>query len=242
MNTDTPTIAVINVSDVASDVDAEAWTLAIQKQVSQDLAPHYGDASLLYIPKGGNAPPNTWQIILANDSDQAGALGYHDVTKDGLPTGYAFVGTDLKFGYLPSVTLSHEICEMRGDPYINLTAFDPDGNLRAYETCDAVEADSDGYDIDGVRVSDFVLPAWYDANVPAGTKLDHMGRLTTPFSLRPGGYSSVYHLYMAGTWTQITAQSILLRENFRASHVTPHSRRIRRQQRTARGVWRPSTR
>src|SRR6266581_3514657 len=97
--------------------------------------------------------------------DFAGALGYHDLTKQGLPLGKVFAGSDMKLGYNWTVTASHELLEMLADPDINLTAFvqdsDTSGILYAYETADACEADEYGYKIDGVLVSDFVFPSWF---------------------------------------------------------------------------------
>ena len=41
-------------------------------------------------------------------------------------------------------------------------------SLYAYEVCDACEADQFGYDIDGVLVSDFVFPSWFESFWSAG--------------------------------------------------------------------------
>jgi hypothetical protein len=46
----------------------------------------------------------------------------HDTTPDGLPLGKVFAGTDKAFGTQWTVTASHELLEMLGDPAINLTA------------------------------------------------------------------------------------------------------------------------
>jgi len=61
--------------------------------------------------------------------------------------------------------LSHELLEMLADPWINWCATGNDSKIYALEVCDAVEADDLGYDIDGVRVSDFVTPAWFEPHV-----------------------------------------------------------------------------
>ena len=37
-----------------------------------------------------------------------------------------------------------------------------DSKIYALEVCDAVEADELGYQIDGVQVSDFITPAWFE--------------------------------------------------------------------------------
>src|SRR5216684_5689352 len=140
-------IDIINASTVLKDEQIELVIPALQEQVSWDFAPAWGrDAQLSFVPSG--TPPSmvggNWQLIVCDDSDQAGALGYHDLTKDGLPLGKVFAKTDLQYGEKWSTTASHEFLEMLGDPDINLTAFveGSDGNsgvLYAYEVCDACE-------------------------------------------------------------------------------------------------------
>jgi hypothetical protein len=44
------------------------------------------------VPKGAPVPPKTWLIGVFDNSDQAGVLGYHDLTEDGLPLAKVFVG------------------------------------------------------------------------------------------------------------------------------------------------------
>src|SRR5262249_22512484 len=74
-------IAVINESTVVSDADVKAAVAALQKQVSRDFAPAWGiDASLTFVPFGGNPSPDAWWLVILDNSDQAGALGYHDLT------------------------------------------------------------------------------------------------------------------------------------------------------------------
>ena len=97
-------------------------------------------------------------MAILDDSDQAGALGYHDLTSEALPLDKVFAGTDLKYGYTWSVTARHQLLEMLADPNINLSVLlqttETAGTLYAYEVCDACESDNDGYEIgtaDGIR-------------------------------------------------------------------------------------------
>jgi hypothetical protein len=204
-------IAIVNATSVMSDADAEKIVAALQTQVNRDFAPTWGmaGADLGYIPVGEKFPGGMWQLILLDNSDVAGALGYHDLTHDGFPIGKAFVGTDLNYGTKPSVTISHELLEMLGDPDISMTTFvqksEFRGRLYAYESCDAVEADNLGYDIDGVTVSDFVTREWFQPFPhPLGTKFSFRENVHQPLELAPGGYIGVYDLYGAG-WSQLTA-------------------------------------
>lgn len=118
-------IAVINASTVVKDADVKTALPAFQSQVSDDFAPVWGiDATLRFVPSGSKPNAGEWWLAVLDDSDQAGALGYHDLTKDGLPLGKVFAKTDLTYGEKWSVTFSHELLEMLGDPNINLTVFD----------------------------------------------------------------------------------------------------------------------
>jgi hypothetical protein len=136
------------------------------------------------------------------------------MTNEGLPLGKVFASTDLQYGQKWSVTASHELLEMLGDPDINLSALVEDdangsGTLYAYEVCDACEADDDGYDIDGVQVSDFVYPTWFEtmwsnASVDS-VQFDYMKHVSAPFELRPGGYIGIYNIKSGSGWTQKTA-------------------------------------
>src|SRR5258708_5261525 len=137
-------IAVINASTVLTDAQVKAAVPALQTQVHRDFAPAWGvDADLSFVPKGESPDPGAWWLVILDTSDAAGALGYHDLTNEGLPLGKVFAKSDIDLGYAWTVTASHELLEMLGDPDINLTAFveytDKSGILYAYEVCDACE-------------------------------------------------------------------------------------------------------
>ncbi|MGZ4298643.1 MAG: hypothetical protein ACXVE4_14650, partial [Solirubrobacteraceae bacterium] len=57
------------------------------------------------------------------------------------------------------------------------------------EPCDPVE-DADIYTIDGVKVSDFVTPHYYDSFGPTGRRYSFLGTLKEPFQICDGGYVS----------------------------------------------------
>ncbi|HZC80161.1 MAG TPA: hypothetical protein VE222_00330 [Nitrospiraceae bacterium] len=205
-------VAVINASTVLRDSVVNAAVPALQTQVHRDFAPAWGiDADLTFVPKGATPPSGSWWLTLLDSSDQAGALGYHDLTNAGLPMGKVFAGSDLNLGYQWTVTASHELLEMLADPDINLTAFvessDTSGVLYAYEVCDACEADEFGYRIDGTQVSDFVYPAWFESfRTEGSTQFDYRKRIKKPFELLKGGYIGVYDVKAGGGWHQITAE------------------------------------
>jgi hypothetical protein len=210
----TPTIqiSVINESTVLADADVVPVVAALQKQVTNDFGPVWGTtATLSIVPKGTQPPSGNWWLVLLDDSDQANALGYHDLTTEGLPIGKVFAASDLKAGTSWTVTASHELLEMLGDPNINLTVFVESSNtagiLYAYEVCDACEDDSVGYQVDNVLVSDFVYPSWFESfRTEGSTQFDRMNRIQTPFQLLVNGYIGIFNVISGSGWQQQTSE------------------------------------
>jgi hypothetical protein len=205
-------ISVINESTVISDTDVAPVVSALQKQVTNDFRPLWGtDAELTIVAKGAQPVTGTWWLVILDDSDQANALGYHDLTSEGLPIGKVFAASDLKAGTSWTVTASHELLEMLADPNINLTVFventNTTGVLYAYEVCDACEDDSLGYQIDNVLLSDFVYPTWFESfHAEGSTQFDRMNKMQNPFQLLAGGYIGVFNVTSGTGWTQQTAE------------------------------------
>lgn len=239
-------IAVINQSTVIPDADLPPVIEALQRQVDLDFAPLWGqavDTTLTVWDKTKPTPPGTWELVILDDSDQAGALGYHDVTSNGDPIGKVFAKDDLKYGNSWTVTASHELLEMLGDPGINLVA-EVDGpsgtKFYAYEVCDACESDSYGYSITttsgkDILVSDFVTPYFFMPNIaPSGIKYDFKGHITKPLQILNDGYLSVWNQDTG--WGQLNGQ--LVRKTAQQTKATEGHRRSRR---TTRASWKKST-
>ena len=205
-------ISVINASTVLTDAEIRPVVNALQQQVTHDFRPVWGvDAELTFVPSGSSPPIGTWWLTILDDADQAGALGYHDLTPDGLPLGKVFAATDLKYGTSWTVTASHELLEMLADPNINLTVFvqneNTTGTLYAYEVCDACESDAYAYKIGSVQVSDFVFPSWFEDFRPEGsTQFDQVNKITEPLELLSGGYIGVFSVSDGSGWQQMTAE------------------------------------
>ncbi len=239
-------IAVINASTVLTDDQVRAAVPALQTQVHRDFAPAWGiDADLTFVPKGAAPAPNAWWLAILDNSDVADALGYHDVTDQGQPLGKVFAGSDQENGLKWTVTASHELLEMLADPEINLTVFvqpaADSGVLYAYEVCDACEADEFGYDINGILVSNFVYPSWFESSRPEGsTQFDFRNQLKKPLpALLSGGYIGAFDMKSGSGWHQITAQRDPGIRGMRSTRARVGSRRERR--RTPRDQWMKST-
>jgi len=180
------TVACVNKAKTPLGVDFGKLTATLQKCYDQYFLPIWGYPLTLY--NTANPKPSDWQFIYFDDADTAGALGYHDLTHNGQPISKIFVKTTLDDKQSVSVTACHELFEMAIDPIANLWAEAADGTEYAYEMCDPVEEDT--FLVDGIEMSNFVHPAWFEPfKHPRGTKFDHLGRLTKPFS-RPRAVTS----------------------------------------------------
>jgi hypothetical protein len=205
-------IRVTNEAKTPLGVDLDALIAALNIQVANHFAPFWGVTASVNL---GIAGPGEWSLVLLDNADQADALGYHDLTDDGQPRGKMFVATTIEDKQLVSVTTSHELLEMLVDPGIQMCADTANGTIYAYEVCDAVENNT--YEINGVTVSDFVTPAWFEEfRKPNSEIFDYLKQVTQPFELLPGGYIGVMK---HGRWSQIFADKPRHR---------PRNRQIRR--------------
>ncbi len=219
------TVAVLRETDEINDAEAERVVSALQSQVREHFGPAWGiEAQIMFVT--GGPPRGAWWLVLLNDTDQADALGYHDLTDEGMPLGKVFLRSCAKHGLSWSVTASHETLEMLADPDVNLTVLretsdGEDSELYSYEVCDPCEADEFGYEISSVRVSDFAFPAWFESFHKRGvSQFDYYGRISEPFQLLAGGYASVRRIKTKGDWIQKNGD-----DAFSVSGRTLHSRR-----------------
>ncbi len=192
-------IQVINDSRFLKDAEIKAAIPAVQTQIQRDFAPAWGiDASLEFLGKQRQPDPDAWWIAFLDYARHAGGEGNHFLTKSGLPFGRIFVQSTKKVAQAWTSALSHELLELLADPDTNLVA--SKGTTKkisvwhAYEVCDPCADDSYGYRIDGVLVSDFVYPAWFESFQKKGARFDHQGLITKPFQVLPLGYAVTYHM------------------------------------------------
>jgi len=215
-----PNITCANLATVPLGVDFAKLVDALREFVENHFVPVWGAPCKLDISGDGKIPSGHWALLFFDDADTANALGYHDLTRDGLPISKVFVRTTIDDGELVSVTAAHELAEMLVDPGIQMGAEAPNGTWYAYETADAVEEET--FDINGIKMSDFVYPSWFEGfRKPKSTKFDHLGRCDRPFKILKGGYMPVFK---NGKWTQIFG-SKQARKWFNKKHHPRTSRR-----------------
>jgi hypothetical protein len=193
-----PTISCFNQATIDLGVDLDALIAAMQTYVDKHVAPVWGTPAKLVRTSGFLA--GAWSMVFLDDADQANALAYHDLTPEGLPQSKVFVRTTLDNGDKVSVSASHELVEMLVDPAINLMTTGPDRKtVYAYESADPVETLS--FPVDGIDMSDFVYPAYFeDFHKPGSVQFDQMNKVKQPFQILAGGYQIIFK---NGQWSQI---------------------------------------
>lgn len=192
-----PTIAMVNKSTIPLGVNFDNLVVALQRFADTCFTPVWGTPCR--IVKATNFLPGAWAMVFLDDADVASALGYHDLTPDGLPISKVFVRTTLSDGQRVSVTACHELTEMLVDPAINLCAEGQAGLIYSYETADPVEELE--FPVMGIPMSDFVYPSWFEAFRKAGsTQFDYLKKVTRPFQILKGGYMPIFK---NGRWSQI---------------------------------------
>ncbi len=192
-------IALINRTSRIRDAVFATRLAAFQAQITEDFCPAWGidPVTISFVGKAEVPDPALWKVWLLDNSDQADALGYHE-DETGVPESKIFVEDDMKYGSEISVTISHELLEMLADPKIDRVGPTIDGLQYMVEVGDPVEADLDGPQHGGVRLSNFVLPPYY---VPGSAgPWDFMGLLKGPCpDMRPGGYLA-WRRVSTGEW------------------------------------------
>ena len=207
-------ISLVNFTKIA-DADVLRVVRAINRQLREDFTPQWHWTAQVRLegcsPLNGTQAQNINALRQAPQdlrgdaivylwdkaADVADALGYHDQNNRGLPYGFVFTDISEKLGEDWSVTLSHEILELVGDANVNSLAAGPHPAephrvvFHWYEMCDAVQAES--YEIDGVQVSNFVLPLYFTVGEQVGARNDFLnhvrkGKCLKSFGVNPGGY------------------------------------------------------
>ena len=205
-------ISVVNMSGGAvSDTDLQRAIRAVNRQIREDFEPHWGFGARLRLEgrsgrkrrSGFNSADMRGEAVLylhdvARIRD---AEGFHVQNADGIPYGFVFLEVSKKLTEAWTVTLSHEALELLADPELNLLVQGPHPKHPSrtayhwFEMCDAVQDES--YEIDGVSVSNFVLPLYFTSSEERGGRNDFLGtvasgRTLRSFSINPGGYINYF--------------------------------------------------
>jgi hypothetical protein len=227
--------AVINLSTVLTPEQVKPYIVAQQIQITRDFFPYYGmDVRMLYKTSVKSIPLGAYTLLLMDDTDQENALGYHFDTPTTFPVAKVFVKTDIAHNLAWTVTASHEVIETLGDAWCNtvILTTGPQGRgirLWAKELCDMVESDSQAYQINGVPMSNFVYPSWFEPDGPS--PFDYMHKCNMPFQITPGGYMSVLDIIpgVQPQWREVFGQT-MGRSTMRHPRTATSPRREKRYQ------------
>ena len=190
------------VNDSSFNIDLQQLASVLQKQLDEHYTPVWNIGAKIE-PEVSNSDMD---LILKNNTDVVGALGYHVYEGYNKPTALVFVVTSIDDGFPFSAVASHELLEMLTNPFVNLFV-DASANDSGIfftkfifrEICDAVEEYT--YQIDNIQVSDFVTPYWFYQS-ESGNKYDYLGKLTSPLSIGQGGYYSYYMCYIGSGYQE----------------------------------------
>jgi hypothetical protein len=189
----------------------QAAAAALNVQVTRDLPQFWPvQATVQYLPHARKIPSGVWPVQLVA-SLPPGEGGFH-LTKHNQPYAKVIATPDDDSW---TIDASHETIEMLVDPSGNRMqssiaieisgdgVVDGTGEFNyLVEACDPCEANGFGYSIQGLVVSDFLTPHYYDPVVTPGTRYSFKGSLTAPRQMLRGGYIS-YVDEATDEWMQI---------------------------------------
>jgi hypothetical protein len=169
-------------------------TSALSKQVVRDFGPIWNvQASVDSFARLEDVPADYWPIIVGSDVQDA--AGFHD-DDHGQPFAVVEFGADW------SLSASHECLEMLADPFgRRLRAGDtldqavklglPQRRVRyLVEVCDPAEDAKFAYQVNGVMVSDFYTPDFFDPVGVPSVRYSFTGAIKSPRTVLSNGYIS----------------------------------------------------
>ncbi len=189
----TQQIALVSKTTEIGPRQLERAAAALNTQLTRDFGPAWNVDAAITTP--GRVPTTAWPLIVTDD---APAAGVH-LDDHGRPTAVVDYANDW------TTAASHELLEMCVDPYgnrlVTARAAKPGQGRVEYlvEVCDPCEAVT--YEIDGLAVSDFYTPRYFDPAPRAGARYSHTGAITRPRQVLRGGYLS-WRVPSTGEWWQ----------------------------------------
>jgi hypothetical protein len=196
-------VALVSETASVGISDLTQTSAALQKQATRDFGPIWDvQATVDAFDKLEHVPVGYWPILIRDDIGQPGAAGIH-LDKDNQP--FALV----QFSDTWQLTTSHEMLEMLADPFGNrVMAGDspkPDQGRVEFlvEVCDPSEGAEFGYTVNGILLSDFYTPNYFDPVVAPGVRYSYTGAITEPRQVLRGGYLSWHDLVSDHWWQEI---------------------------------------
>jgi hypothetical protein len=199
-------LALVSESKLIPHSDVLKVSAAIQKQATRDLGPIWDVAATIdAFETLEDVPVGYWPMRVMDDIQVDGAAGIHE-DKDGQPFALITASSDLNTW---SLTTSHEAFEMLVDPFGNrvIASDSPKSDQGRVsilvEVCDPSEAADYAYSVNGILVSDFYTPNFFDPVKAPGVRYSYTGALTAPRQVLSGGYLSWQDAASGHWWQEI---------------------------------------
>ncbi|GHF67795.1 hypothetical protein GCM10010218_56620 [Streptomyces mashuensis] len=196
-------LALVSETDRITPSQLTRVAAALQKQATRDFFPVWQiQATVDAFEKVEDVPVGYWPMIIKDDIGEPGAAGVH-MDKDGQPFSL------IQYSESWSLTASHEMLEMLGDPWGNRLVSGqspkPDQGVVQFlvEVADPPEDAKYGYTVNGMLVSDFITPHFYDPVTAPGVRYSFGGNLPGPRQILPGGYLSWLDPKSRHWWQQV---------------------------------------
>jgi hypothetical protein len=191
--------ASIGLVDMTGSVQTRLLTAAasaLNVQVTRDLPQFWPvKASVTYLPDPAHIPQGVWPVRIVHGLGP-GEGGCH-LGANNQP--FAKV-INTPGGDEWTLDASHEICQMLVDPSGNAlqtstTMTVLDGCVQEVsgaaeyivEVCEPCSSVACSYEVDGVMVSDFISPMYFDRIALPGARYSYAGSISTPRQILPGG-------------------------------------------------------
>jgi hypothetical protein len=200
----------VGLVDMSGEISVDLMQAALNMQVPRDLPQFWNvQATVEYLPNHKKLPAGVWPVQLVK-SLPPGEGGVH-LDRHNQPYAKVVATRDDSW----TIDASHETLEMLVDPFGNKMQMsrsieivggkvqDGSGEFNyLVEACDPCEANNFGYTIQGVLVSDFLTPHYYDPITAPGVRYSFAGNIKAPRQMLPGGYISFVNLE-TDQWQQI---------------------------------------
>jgi hypothetical protein len=194
-------LALISESSDVSFAEAAKISAALQKQITRDYSPIWKvPATIDSFATLDDVPTGYWPIIIMDDIGFEGAAGIH-LDRNKQPYALVQAGTNTP------LTCSHEALEMLTDPFgsrlVPSDSIKPGQGRVNYlvEVCDPSEAVQFGYSVNGMLLSDFYTPSYFNPVSNSGVQYSFTGAIKEPKQVLPGGYLS-WMIPQTNVWWQ----------------------------------------
>jgi hypothetical protein len=180
-------LALVSLAPAVSLSEVTKVGAALQKQLVRDFRPIWNiDATIDIFTTLDDVPLDYWPVLVVDTFTRG---GQHRL-RNNKP--YALVAAGRSW----SLIASHEVLEMLVDPAGNRliagqSPVSTQGRVEfLVEVCDPCQGDTFGYTVNGVLVSDFYTPRYFDPLSASGARYSYSGAITQPRQVLSGGYLS----------------------------------------------------